>query len=183
MGSRNISNKISKFFPSKEGSKKQAEGELHCRVHSSAFPNYFRIQTLLRVPYVTLNLGIFALSARDKARESYLMCRIKVFNWHDIQIRKCIFFSYIAIAENTGQRRKQWQITLLVQNIFSFSNNIRDDPLKLLTVFRKGWGEGVSTYYLVSALNPNPRGKPVMLTFLLIQSGQRLQCSSGLTRN
>lgn len=72
---------------------------------------------------------------------------------------------------------------IISSNIFSSSNNIRDDPFKLLTVFRKGWGEGMSTDYLVSALNPNPRGKPVMLSFLLIQSGQKLECDSDLTRN
>lgn len=81
-----------KLFPLKEGMKKQAERELHSRVHSSAFPNDFWIQTLCQVPYVTLNLGIFALSPSDKARKSYLMCCIKVFNWHNMQIRKCIYF-------------------------------------------------------------------------------------------
>ena len=89
---RNISNKTLKPFPSKEGSKKQAETELRSQVRSSASPNYFWIQTLCKVPYVTLSLGMFALSPRDKAKESYLMHCMKVFNWHNMQIRKCIWF-------------------------------------------------------------------------------------------
>lgn len=51
-----------------------------------------------------------------------------------------MYFLCSAVAENTRQRHKQWQVTLLFQIFSLFSNNIRDDPFKLLIVHRRGWG-------------------------------------------
>lgn len=79
MGNRNVSNKpLPPFFPV-EGKEQKASRE-RITLCSSASPNYFWIQTLYKVPYITLNLGIFALSPGDKAREAYSMCRVIVLN-------------------------------------------------------------------------------------------------------
>lgn len=80
-------------FPHWKRAAKSRQRELLSRIHSSTFPDYYWIQTLCKVPCYP-QLGIFALSPRDEARESYLLHCIKVFNWHKMQIRKCIFYIY-----------------------------------------------------------------------------------------